>query len=277
MFKLIKNLNLLILLFVFLISIIQAHVIVFVTAFFLCLIIFQVKNPIQMWVYFIFNQYFSIRYIEIVGLGFSPIFGFLDYQIFQKYFLISAILLLLITFSVHIGNLAQRKYIDEQNSKYGFADKASILSIYLFALPILLGDYRIGRGINNIFSVLLVRAYELIGWTTPAIFRLNQKSTNKILLIILYILVSFLFGSKAFLINLINLFIAYKLLSNTDVSFKFFLVTFISIVFSILLFNSFQSYRLSGNLIDIFNLSYANFNFSFEWLKGVFDDIGSLW
>lgn len=272
MFNFIKLVNLFILLVVSLVSLIHYHTLVFALTLFLWAAVLQTKNPTQMWIYFAFNEYFSSRYIEICGLNFPSLYKISNVNILQKHFAISVLFLTLIIISLLISSLFEEKLIKKSENQDSFVKKLSILSIFLFAFPVFLGDYKIGREVKSIFSIISLRFYEFTIWFQPAIFQ--QSLIFKILSCLILASASFYFGSKAFLINLINLYIINALLSNKDLNYKILFLGIFSVIISILLYRSFEIYRIDNSIKSLFNFFLNNFDFSFAWVKDTLSFIG---
>ena len=258
--------NLLIVFFAIYTSVVYPHFISLVSSIFLFITIYSTRNPIFLWLMTIFNQYFTLRYIEVITFKFPALFGFANIIVWQNYFSFSVFLIMLIFASIKLSSFPEDTH-SWNVKKEGLIDQLSIISILFVSAPMLLDQYKIGRSISNNFFLIGIRISEFFQWTLPAIFRSPKYKS----IILIYVIALFVFGSKGFLISLINLYLIDGLLRDQKLRLSHFFAISFFIFISLIFYSSFQTYRLHGEILDLFN-AFNNISFDYQWFLDIIQE-----
>lgn len=218
------------------------------------------RCPSLYYLSFVFSLHYTIRYFFLQGLGYDYLYEVAsDSKSYLGVFLlISAIFYSLIAISVHYSARSSRAGPLLKAEMRGFEGYANLgrLSIVLFAIPVMLGVYSIGREIDSVVGRLMVRASLFLQYFQAFIF-FSPSGLVTLLYLALLSGAMIFFGSKAFIFTVVILYLYYSVIADVKINYLVMVIFSILLVISVLMFDVMLAYRSTNEI----NLDLA-FNFS---------------
>lgn len=202
----IRYVNLIFTILLLIVSYFKGNVFICSIACLLILISKFIEIDLVIFVTFLFNLYYTQRFILVSLFNWELLFGNTNNLILIDSFGLCFILYALIVISLL---LFKNNFTNTETNpiKYDKMVAFAKLSVFLTTIPIIFGAYKIGVPIQNPVALILVKVGLYFQILIPFIF----KSSNRIFYLTLISIGGLIFGSKAFLYILMFNYLIYAL------------------------------------------------------------------